>query len=79
MWVFGIALATATHAWAEGWLGAKLLLVLLLSGYHGWLSTYGKKLARGERPLETRTLRMLNEVPSILVPIIDVLGVVKPF
>jgi len=54
-------------------------LVLALSAYHGWLSAYGKKLAKGERPLETRKLRMLNEVPGILVAIIVVLVVVKPF
>ena len=79
VWGFGAALATATHAWSEGWLSAKLVLVLALSAYHGWLSAYGKKLAKGERPLETRKLRMLNEVPGILVAIIVVLVVVKPF
>jgi putative membrane protein len=79
VWAFGIALATATTAWSEGWLSAKLVFVLVLSGYHGWLSAYAKKLAKGERLLETRKLRMLNEVPGILVAIIVVLVVVKPF
>jgi len=79
VWAFGIALASVTHVWSEGWLSAKLVLVLILSGYHGWLSAYGKKLARGQRPLATRTLRMLNEVPGIVVGIIVVLVVVKPF
>ena len=79
VWAFGIALASVTHAWSEGWLSAKLVLVLILSGYHGWLSAYGKKLARGQRPLATRTLRMLNEVPGVVVAIIVVLVVVKPF
>lgn len=79
VWGFGIALAIATDAWAEGWLGAKLVLVLLLSGYHGWLASYAKKLARGERPLDNRQLRMLNEVPGVVVAIIVVLVVVKPF
>ena len=79
VWAFGIALASVTDAWSEGWLSAKLVLVLALSAYHGWLSAYGKKLAKGERPLETRKLRMLNEVPGILVAIIVVLVVVKPF
>ena len=79
VWAFGIALATAIGAWDQPWLHAKLLLVLLLSGYHGWLSAYGKKLARGERPLDTRKLRLLNEVPGVLVALIVVLAVVKPF
>jgi protoporphyrinogen IX oxidase len=79
VWAFGIALAFSIHAWDQGWLHAKLLFVLILSGYHGWLSAYAKKLARGERPLEGKTLRMLNEVPGIVVAIIVVLVVVKPF
>lgn len=79
VWAFGIALATAGGAWSQGWLHAKLVFVLLLSGYHGWLSAYAKKLARGERPLDGRRLRMLNEVPGIAVAIIVVLVVVKPF
>jgi protoporphyrinogen IX oxidase len=79
VWAFGIALASATGSWDQGWLHAKLLFVLLLSGYHGWLASYAKKLARGERPLEGKTLRLLNEVPGVAVAIIVVLVVVKPF
>lgn len=79
VWAFGVALATTTGAWDQTWLHAKLLFVLILSGYHGWLAVYAKKLARGERPLEGRKLRMLNEVPGIAVAIIVVLAVVKPF
>ena len=79
VWVFGIALASSTGAWNQGWLHAKLLFVLVLSGYHGWLSAYAKKLARGERPLHGKRLRLLNEVPGILAAVIVVLVVVKPF
>jgi putative membrane protein len=79
VWAFGIALATSTGAWDQAWLHAKLLFVLILSGYHGWLSAYAKKLARGERPLDGKTLRMLNEVPGIVAALIVVLVVVKPF
>lgn len=79
VWAFGVALATTIGAWDQAWLHAKLLFVLILSGYHGWLAVYAKKLARGERPLEGRKLRMLNEVPGIAVAIIVVLAVVKPF
>ena len=79
VWVFGIVLASSIGAWDQGWLHAKLLFVLILSGYHGWLSAYAKKLARGEQPLDGKRLRMLNEVPGIVVAIIVVLVVVKPF
>ena len=79
VWVLGIALAVTLNAWDQGWLHAKLLLVLLLSGYHGYLSAYAKKLARGERKLAGKTLRLLNEVPGVTVALIVILVVVKPF
>jgi putative membrane protein len=79
VWVLGLALMSATAAHTQGWFHAKLLFVLLLSGYHGYMSAYAKKLARGERPLEGKKLRLLNEVPGIAAAIIVVLVIVKPF
>ena len=79
VWAFGIALAVSIDAWDQGWLHAKLLLVLILSGYHGWCAGYAKKLAHGQRPMKGRTLRLLNEVPGVAVALIVVLVVVKPF
>jgi putative membrane protein len=78
-WVLGILTAIAIGAFSEGWLHAKLLLVIGLSGYHGWLVAYSKKLARGERPLTGKALRLLNEVPGLAIAVIVVLVVVKPF
>lgn len=79
VWILGLALAYSLGAWSEGWLHAKLFLVLLLSGYHGWMASYAKKLARGERPLSGKTLRLLNEIPGVAAAIIVILVVVKPF
>jgi len=79
VWVLGLLLAWNTGAFSQGWFHAKLLLVLLLSGYHGWLSSYAKRLARGERRVTGKTLRMLNEVPGIAAAIIVILVVIKPF
>jgi len=66
VWVLGLALAINTGAFTQTWFHVKLLLVLILSGYHGWAAGYAKKLARGQRPLPEKTLRLLNEVPGIL-------------
>jgi putative membrane protein len=79
VWVLGLLLAQSIGAWSQGWFHAKLLLVLILSGYHGWMSAYAKKLARGERRLSGKQLRLLNEVPGVAVALIVVLVVVKPF
>jgi putative membrane protein len=79
VWVLGLALAITTGAFSHGWFHAKLLLVILLSGYHGWLVAYAKKLARGERTLTGKKLRLLNEVPGVAAALIVVLVVVRPF
>lgn len=79
VWVLGILLATTANLWGEPWLHAKLLLVLLLSGYHGWMAGYAKKLARGERALSGKQLRLLNEVPGLAAALIVVLVIVRPF
>ena|SRR5688572_12688249 len=79
VWLFGLALAFALDAWGEGWLYAKLALVIGLSAYHGYLRAYAGKLAKGERPLSGKQLRLLNEVPGVAVALIVILVVVKPF
>jgi putative membrane protein len=78
VWILGLMLAFNGGYWHEGWFHGKLLLVLLLSGYHGWLIGYFKKLRRGERPLSEKRLRMLNEVPGIAAAIIVILVIVRP-
>jgi putative membrane protein len=79
VWAFGIALAFSIGAWDQGWFHAKLALVLALSGYHGFLAAYAKRLARGERSLSGKTLRLINEVPGVAVVLIVILAIVKPF
>ena len=79
VWVLGLAMIGSGGVPMGGWLHAKILLVLLLSGYHGWMASYAKKLAQGERPLQGKALRMINEVPGIAAALIVILVIVKPF
>ena len=79
VWVLGLALAWTIGAFGQGWFHAKLGLVLALSAYHVWLAGYHAALARGERRLSGRRLRMLNEVPGIVAALAVVLVVIKPF
>jgi len=79
VWIFGLMLAFHVGAWSEGWFHGKLLLVLVLSGFHGWAVGYSKKLARGLRPWPEKRLRMVNEVPALLVTLIVILVIVRPF
>src|SRR5690606_1490565 len=79
VWVLGVLLAFSIGAWSQRWLHAKLALVLGLSAYHGYLSGYVAQLAKGERPLSGKQLRLLNEVPGVALALIVILVVIKPF
>jgi putative membrane protein len=79
VWILGLMLAFDIGAWSQGWFHAKFALVVLLSGYQGWLGAYGRKLANGQRALSGKAVRMINEVPGIAAAIIVVLVIVRPF
>ena len=79
VWILGLMLAFNIDAWHQGWFHAKLLLVIALSGYQGWLGAYGKKLANGQRPLSGKAVRMINEIPGVAAALIVVLVIVRPF
>ena len=79
VWLLGLALAITTGAFGQGWFHAKLALVLALTAYHVWMAGYAKALARGERKLSGKQLRLLNEVPGIAAALIVILVLVKPF
>ncbi len=83
VWVLVLALSAQLGLFSGvsglGWLHVKLLLVLGLTAYHGYISGYSKKLAKGVQSLTGRQLRLLNEVPGVSAALIVVLAIVQPF
>jgi len=79
VWLLGLSLAYVTQAWTQGWFIAKFAIVFALSGYHGWMVGYGKKLAAGQRPVSGKALRLMNELPGVAVVLIVVLVIIRPF
>jgi len=79
VWALGLALSVAVDAWSQGWFYAKLALVVGLSIYNSYLTWYAEQLAKGERKLTGKKLRLLNEVPGVAVALIVILVVIKPF
>ena len=78
-WIFGLAMMISA-GWAKApWMHAKLLLVLVMSGVHGWLSVCVKRFASDQNQKSGRYFRFVNEIPTVLMIIIVVLVVVKPF
>ncbi len=78
-WILGLAIATSYGMAGSGWIHAKIALVFLLSGYQGWMTSVARKMARGERPVAERTLRIMNEVPALFTILLVTLAVLKPF
>ena len=82
-WLFGLALAANLGLFEGqpglGWLHAKLTFVLLLSAYHGWALSYARRLANGLPLLTGRQLRLINEVPALLIALTVVMVIVRPF
>lgn len=77
VWILGLALGF--HLGWPLWLWAKLLIVVGLSGFHGWMLGAARKFGAGERPYAEKTLRLVNEIPSLTTIAIVILVIVKPF
>jgi protoporphyrinogen IX oxidase len=78
--VFGAALLAAVPAYlAMAWLHAKLALVALLIGYHGYCYRLNRAFAKGRNVHTAKWYRVFNEIPSLLLIGIVLLVVLKPW
>ena len=78
-WLAGLYLVWAGHWYVAGWFHVKFLLVLLLSGVHGFLSRAVRDFAADHNQKSQKLYRIINEVPTVLMIAIVILVVVKPF
>jgi putative membrane protein len=78
-WVFGLILAWGAGFFSSPWLHAKLLLVVILSGIHGFLSRVTRDFAADGNRRSARFFRIINEVPAVIMILIVLLVVLKPF
>lgn len=78
-WALGLYLAWSVYGFQGGWLHAKFLLVIVLTGVHMMFSRAVRAFARDNNKRSARYWRLMNEAPTILMILIVVLAVVKPF
>jgi protoporphyrinogen IX oxidase len=78
-WLLGMILIWQGGWITSGWLHAKILLVVLLSGVHGFLSKTVREFAADRNVRPAKFYRLINEVPTILMILIVILVIVKPF
>jgi putative membrane protein len=79
VWLSGLFIAWQGNWFAAPWLHAKLALVLVMSGLHGFLAARTRDFAVDRNTRSARFYRLLNEGPTVLMIGIVVLVIVKPF
>lgn len=78
-WILGLWLAWDAGFFRSGWLHAKLAFVLALSALHGYFSASVRAFAEDRNSRSSRHWRLVNEIPTVLMILIVILVVVKPF
>ena len=78
---FGVILLVYNFSYftTSFWIYIKIILLLLMFGYHGFLVKTRKDFLNGGRPKSEVFFRMINEIPAIFTIVIVILVVVKPF
>jgi len=80
-WLFGLALILTPGVvdWTAGWWHLKFTSVLLMTWFHMDLAKARKAFEADQRPRTERGWRMLNEVPTVLMIVIVLMVIAKPF
>lgn len=80
VWIFGLSLAAKNASvFSFGSMWVKLVLVLLLTGMHGFYVKTGKAIDKGQSTISAKKLKLANELPFIALIAIVILIVVRPF
>jgi putative membrane protein len=79
-WVFGLwMIHLGLMDFSSGWTWIKLISVVLLSGCHGILAKHLKAFAKDQNTKPEKFFRIINEVPTVLMIVIVIMVIVKPF
>lgn len=81
-WLCGLLILVTpgiVDLWSFNWIHAKLLAVVLMTGFHDWLGKRLKEFEADENTRIGRTYRLMNEVPTVLMIVIVVLVIIRPF
>jgi putative membrane protein len=81
-WFFGLLLVSTPGIvswWPLNWWDVKFLAVLLLSGFHGALSKWRKNFLEDRNQKPQRFYRIANEVPAVLMVVIVLMVIARPF
>jgi putative membrane protein len=80
-WVLGIMLALTPGLidWSSGWWHVKLLCVILMTGFQGAAGRWRRDFLHDRNTRRPRFYRIANELPTVLLLVIVIMVVVRPF
>ncbi|MFV0473397.1 MAG: protoporphyrinogen oxidase HemJ [Pikeienuella sp.] len=80
-WIFGLMLVFTPGiiSWSETWPWVKATMVLGLTHYHHVLANWRKDFAAGQKRRSGRFFRVANEIPAILMIVIVMMVIGRPF
>jgi putative membrane protein len=78
-WILGLVLLIQGRWLDATWFQAKFVLVIVLSGMHGVMSRWVADFALDRNRHAEKFFRIVNEIPTVLMILIVLLAVVKPF
>ncbi|MCI4644851.1 MAG: CopD family protein [Hyphomonadaceae bacterium] len=80
VWAFGLVMVWLNPGLlGQAWFLLKLPLVLTITGLHFWFVRLGRAIDMGTSRMTPRQLRMMNEVPFLVMIGVVLLAVPKPF
>jgi putative membrane protein len=80
-WGFGVAMALIPGLinWGAIWPWVKLFSIMSMTVFHFWLAGRQKEFEQSRNVLKGQTYRIMNEVPTVLLLVIVIMVVVRPF
>ena len=78
-WIFGLVIAIQIDAFTQGWFHVKLLMVVAMTVFHIFLGKWRKDFEVDQNQRDERFFRLINEIPTLLMVIIVLMVIIKPF
>ncbi len=80
-WIFGLMLVFTPGIvdWSQVWPWTKAAAVLTMTWFHHWLGYRRKDFLRGQNTVTGRSYRMMNELPTVMLIVIVVSVIARPF
>ena len=78
-WILGFMLVANADLWDSGWMHAKFALLIAMQLVHAGFARWRRQFAKDDNRHPARFYRIMNEVPTLLMIVIVILAVVRPF